>query len=65
MSQKDEALKAAGKFLLKLYYHATTPEVARACKTHADLCFLVLPNKYRLTREEHDSLKPKEAADGD
>lgn len=61
MTKQQDALRIVGKFLLlqSKGYPATKEE----CKRMADLCFILLPMKYRLSQEELKVMQ-QEASDG-
>lgn len=61
MTKQQDALRIVGKFL-KLESMGF-PVTAEECKRMADLCFITLPMKYRLSREEMKIME-REAKDG-
>lgn len=50
MTKQQEALRLAGRFLRALANGADASPAE--CKAMSDLCFIVLPMKYRLSKEE-------------
>ena len=54
MTHKDQALLMAGKCFLFLSSGRTITR--KEYKNLADLCFIVLPMRYRLSREEFEKL---------
>jgi hypothetical protein len=54
MNKKDTALRLAGEYLLRL--STVKGKMGKQCKRVADLCFLALPMKYRLTHKEFEEL---------
>jgi len=62
MTKQQEALRIAAKFLYRqsLGYKVTE----RDCKMISDLCWLTLPMKYRMTKEEIARIKETTAMEG-
>lgn len=66
-SQKDGALQRSMimfGILEKMFRVNGHDGLADGCETHKDLCGAVLPNKYRPTREEWESLMENSTAEG-
>ncbi len=59
MNRRIDALKLAGTFLLAGYYGK--PFTRQDMKRIADLCFIVIPMKYRLSREEMDRVQGRQS----
>jgi hypothetical protein len=58
MNKKDEALRIAARFLTAGYYGK--PFTRQEMKIMADMCWLAIPMKYRMPKEELDQLKTAE-----
>lgn len=60
MRNKDEALRIAAKFLTAGFYGK--PFTRQEMKAIADLCWVALPMKYRLSKDEMSELRTSDYA---